>query len=146
MTVEIIVFLGIGMILLAMLTAFVYEWKFSDNVESLEKMYQEQDREYGTKVDKVNFINAARLFWDYCNHSYANQTKIMYVYNDDEDKNGNLTKEDMFEQYRQLGWCKSIQSANHSCGKREDVNMTDIELPEIIRLRCENSTLFIFTK
>ncbi len=146
MTVEIMVFVGIGMVLIAMISTFIYEWKFTDDVDALQKMYKMDAKEYDTKVDKVDFINAARDFWEYCNHSYANKTRIMYVYNDNLENNGTLSKKDMFDQYKQLGWCRSIQSLNNSCGKREDVNMTDIELPEIITLKCENSTLFIFKK
>lgn len=143
MSVELIVFLGIGMILLGLITAFVYDWDFSKDVDTLKEMYGETKAPLQIKMNKQEFITRAREFWDYCNHSYVNETKAYYVYNEEANLEGSITKEDMFSQYKSLGWCKNIQSVNLSCGTREDVNMTQVLLPRIVRLRCENNTLFV---
>ncbi len=144
MTVELIVFLGIGMIFLGLVTTFVYEWKFTDDVGMLKTMYEDDTGvQASVRADKVGFISMAADFWDFCNHSYSAKDRVLYVYNNQSEMEGTLTKKDMFDQYRILGWCKGIQSAVQSCGKREDVNMTDLELPKVVRLSCSNNTLYI---
>jgi len=144
MSVELFVYFGVGMLLLGVIITFVYEWNFKDQVETFENLYEDPgDIKFETKVDKIEFITAAKIFWDYCNHSYVNKSRILYVYNNKTDNIGSLTKKDMFDQYKSIGWCKNIQSSNFSCGKREDVNMTDITLPKVVRIDCLNKTLFI---
>jgi|APSaa5957512622_1039677.scaffolds.fasta_scaffold32546_1 hypothetical protein len=144
MGVNIMVFLGIGVLLFSMITAFVHDWDFIEDVSTLEEMYQDKNKiSDDMKVDKIKFVTAARNFWDYCNHSFANKSKIYYVYENDKETKGNLTKEILFDHIKTLGWCQSIQSENLSCGRREDVNMTDIILPKVIKLNCRNSTLYI---
>jgi hypothetical protein len=144
MGVNIMVFLGIGVLLFTMITAFVHDWDFTEDVETLEEMYQGKEKiSDDMKVDKIKFISTIRNYWDYCNHSFANGSKVYYVYENEKQTKGNLSKEILFDHIKTLGWCKTIQSENLSCGRREDVNMTDIMLPKIIKLNCSNSTLYI---
>jgi len=139
---EIMVFLGVGMVLLGLLTYFVYNMDFADNADTLSRLY-EGDVEESMRLDMVQFTNSVRDFWDWCNHSSAPEPKIYYVYNSTLDKDGILTREGMYNQYKSLGHCKSIQSRNLSCGTREDINMSDIQLPSVIHVSCQNSTLYI---
>ena len=74
-----------------------------------------------------------------------NETRAFYVYNNASEKIGVLTKTDLFNQYKFLGWCESIQSAAEGCGQREDVQMTDISIPTIVKIRCENKLLRIYS-
>ncbi len=144
MAVELIVFLGIGIILLGLVTTFVYEWKFSDNVGALKDIYEgDSGASAAVSVDRTEFIARAADFWDWCNHTYSPKDKVLYVYNNESQKDGTISKKDMFDQYRSLGWCKGIQSAAYSCGNREDINMTTVTLPKVVRVSCRNYTLFI---
>ena len=121
----------------------MYDWKFTDDIEVLDDLYKDEPVNEEVKMDKVRFIVAAMEYWDYCNHSYAPKPRVLYVYDTEKKREGNLSKKVMFDQYKELGFCKSIQSRNHSCGTREDVNMTLISLPSLVKLRCENNTLYI---
>ena len=143
MTIELMVFLGIGMVLLVMIVGFVYQWDFDKDIENLETLYQEEQISDDMKFNRVGFINAVSDFWEFCNHSYAPKDKIIYVYNLKDEPDGIMSKTDLFTYYKELSFCKSIQSRNLSCGSREDVNMTNITLPATVRLRCVNSTLHI---
>jgi hypothetical protein len=143
MSVELIVFLGIGMILMGLFTTFLYQWDMKRDVANLKDMYSD-DKTPVFKVDRIGFMNAAVQYWDYCNHSYANQTKTYYVYGSKEDSTGIINKSVLFGYYRELSFCQSIQSANQSCGRREDVNMSYIVLPSLVTLACRNQTLHIY--
>ena len=44
MGVNIMVFLGIGVLLFTMITAFVHDWDFTEDVETLEEMYQGKEK------------------------------------------------------------------------------------------------------
>jgi hypothetical protein len=143
MSVELIVFLGIGMILLGMFTMFIYQWNMKDDVQKLSSLYENGSATSTLKVDLIGFMTAAQEFWDYCNHSYVNETRRYVVYNTKEQQSGTLNKTVLFDYYRSLSLCKGIQSVNLSCGRREDVFITEIELPTIVTLRCRNETLYI---
>lgn len=143
MTVELIVFLGIGMILMGLFTAFIYQWDLRRDVGALYGMYTDE-KTPALKVDKITFMNSAVEFWDYCNHSFVNQTKSYYVFESKEQSTGILNKTMLFDYYKGISFCKSIQSVNLSCGRREDVNSSHIILPSMVKLACKNQTLHIY--
>jgi hypothetical protein len=143
MTVELMVFLGIGIILLGMFTMFIYQWNIKDDVDTLGGLYQDNGTAPALKIDLIEFMTRAKEFWDYCNHTYANESRRYVVFNNSEREAGSLNKTILFGYYRSLSFCQSIQSANQSCGRREDVNMSTIELPSVVTLRCMNETLYI---
>lgn len=142
-TVEIMVYLGVGILFIGILTVFIYQWNIKDDVDVITEIYNGTEGAPKIRVDLVEFVKEARDYWDACGHNHSDETEIFNVYNTEKKPEGILSKEYMFTEYKRLGWCKSIQSANLSCGYREDVNMTDISLPALVKLRCENSTLFI---
>jgi hypothetical protein len=143
-TVEIIVLFGVGVILIGLITTFVYLWNINQDVTTLGHIYKgDTGRDYTIKMDRLGFYNEVRRYWDSCNQSIENSTKALYVYFDDEQVDGNLTKKDLFDTYKSMGWCEAIQSANFSCGKREDVRMEDAGLPRVVRIRCINNTMLI---
>ena len=137
-SVELIVFLGIGMILLALMTGFIYMWNIKEDVGSTLSLYEGNRTDIGIKMDVVAFMAQARDYWDYCNHSSAPTNRTMYV-----SSNGTLNKTVLFDYYKSLSWCSSIQSVNQSCGRREDVNISDIALPAVVHISCRNQMLFI---
>ncbi|MEM4268423.1 MAG: hypothetical protein QXK37_06370 [Candidatus Woesearchaeota archaeon] len=143
MSIELVVFLASAMILLGVITVLVYDWKLKEDVNELKTLYTGEDEGRVFKVDKVRFFVEVLNFWEYCNHSFVNDTRRFYVYNTDDIKNGTINKKEMFDSYKALGLCKSIQSLNNSCGVREDVSISDIKLPSVVRLSCHNNTLFV---
>jgi len=143
MTVEIVVYMGVGIILIGLLSIFLINWDFTDDAETLQQLLADEKITDDRKLDRIGFTNAARDFWNFCNHTYAPEPRIFYVYDSQKQREGTLDMDNMFELYRELGHCKSIQSVNRSCGRREDINMTNISLPAVIRVTCVNNTLFI---
>jgi hypothetical protein len=144
LSVELMVFLGIGVILLGLFTTFIYQWNMKEDVDTLQRVYTGEGAAEAMKIDKVELMEKAREFWDFCNHSSANETRLYYVYNTNRLSSGSLNKSDLFDYYRSLSGGQSIQSLNQSCGKREDVNISTITLPSIIKLMCMNATLHIY--
>jgi hypothetical protein len=142
-SVELMVFLGIGMILLGLLTAFIYQWSIKEDVQATLDLYKGESKIPGIKMDKVEFMAKAKAYWDWCNHTSAPDNLTMYVYNTKDMLNATFNKTHLFEHYKALSWCGNIQSVNNSCGRREDVNMSEIELPSVLRVSCRNSTLYI---
>jgi hypothetical protein len=142
-SVELMVFLGVGIVLLSLFTYFIYQWNVKDDVDALKGLYADEHGKEALKVDKITLMTKAREFWDECNHTWINSTRTYYVFNDAKAAEGSINRSDMFDYYKSLSWCKSIQSVNQSCGSREDINITSIVLPSLIRLSCRNQTLFV---
>jgi len=141
MAVEIFVWLGIGVIIMGMMTAFLMNWDFTEDTGTLQQIY-ENDIPQEMNVDFIGFANALSEYWEFCNHT-SGPDRVFYVYQNQETREGTLSKQALFEIYTELNFCKNIQSANQSCGRREDLNMTNISLPAVVRVQCENNTLFI---
>ena len=140
--VELVTYLAAGVIIATLIIVLLVNWKFEKDMDNLEQLRNE-DADIGfERVDKEGFAIKARDFWMECNQSF-NKTLSLYVYENKTQLEGNLSKEFLFDVYKQLSWCRSIQSKNMSCGVREDVNISELTLPKVVVVTCLNNTLLI---
>jgi len=143
MTVEIFVFLGIGVVLFGIISGLIFFWDLGGQADTIAELYTEGDQKADNRGDRFDFAVQLVDFWNECNHSHSDKAFVMYVYMSDEDYNGNISIEALTDIYKELDWCKDLQSASNSCGRREDINMTTISLPKVIHAQCSNKTLHI---
>jgi hypothetical protein len=139
--IEIMIWLFIGVVLIGLITAVAYNWNLKKTAEDLQDMYSNDGSNQAFKTDEAGFARAAMEFNGNCTD--ADSAASIYVKSTGLYADDILTKERLFSIYKELGWCKSIQSRDYSCGTREDVVMADIELPAVVNLKCSGKTLFI---
>jgi hypothetical protein len=134
-SVELMVMLGLGFILMVFIGVFAYNWSPKGGAESLlsELDPSEETPDFRLSADQL----PGALFSDLENCSRDSGRNSTYHVTGE----GMIGQEWLFQKVKALGWCKSMQSSQFSCGTREDVNMTNITLPAVIRSRCTNGTL-----
>ena len=148
-SVEIIIYLGAGIIVLILIMALLLNWKIDKDTSFLNYLFKKGDTmNDNTSIvfDRVNkdvFAIKAYNFWLNCGNNELNNTLRLYVYDNSSSLFGNLSMDYLFDVYKQLNWCKSIQSSSNQCGGREDVNMSAITLPKVVSLTCTNTSLTI---
>ncbi len=136
--VEILIFIGFAVILGGLVLGFISGWNYKQTYDDMKVVFRGEERIGFKKVDRVGFANELYSFFEECKSTGFNMSLILYVQG-----NQSLTKEGLFDIYKSLDWCTSIQSASNDCGVREDIIMDDIELPRVVRINCSNSTLSI---
>lgn len=118
-------------------------WDIGKDAKLFVHKYHDDEIKDTLSVDKNEFYRKTREFWDFCNHTESAKDIHYHIQSDKEET---ISKKDMFDYYKELNWCKNIQSKNQSCGYREDVNMSSMTIPKIVRLSCKNNTLYINQK
>jgi len=136
--VEIVVYIGIAVLLGGFIIGFITGWDYIKTYDDIKNLMTGDENLKFEKVDKIGFSKKLHKFFNECTNSGLNMSLSLYV-ND----NGTMTKIDLFDLYKELGWCDTIQSVNNSCGLREDVQMSDFILPKVIKINCTNNILYI---
>jgi len=147
-SVEIIIYLGAGIVVLSLIMVLLLNWKIDKDTSYLSYLFRKDNPLASNtsivfdRVNKDSFVIKVYDFWLKCRNKNINDTLRMYVY-DDTTTLRNITLEHLFGVYKELNWCMSIQSSSNQCGGREDVNMSAITLPRVVSVTCTNTTLTI---
>ena len=139
-TVELIIYFGAGLMLVLLVAGLVYQWDITAAASGLRGDQEERSL---LTLPKEEFAIAAYRFWQRCNETNIDEPLRLYVINSTAVTSGNLSAADLFEVYRQLQWCGTIQSASHGCGYREDINLTNLSLPRVVQASCLNASITI---
>lgn len=131
---EIIVFIAVGVIVVGLITGFLTNWDMAKAARDINKLISGNNEKKPLTVDRAQFVAQLHEFWQNC----SNESRSFYL-----NEPGLLTKASLFDEIKALSWCDSIQSAEFSCGGREDINMTEILLPKIITLKCADGVLYL---
>ena len=134
--VEILIFVGCAILLGALVLGFLTNWDYMSMYDDTKKMFDSNEDEF--KTDRLAFANELHRFYEECVSTGFNMSQSIYI-----DESGLLTKAELFSVFKQLGWCDSIQSAENSCGVREDIVMPDIALPKVVRVNCTDGRLYL---
>jgi len=135
---EILIFLGFAVIVGVLMLGFIADWDYLKTYEDMKVLFREEEKLEFKKVNTIGFAKNLYTFFTECRQTGFNMSLVLYV-----EDNRSLTKEELFTHYKSLGWCESIQSLTYDCGVREDIIMSTIDLPKIVRINCTNSTLYI---
>jgi len=132
--VEIIVYLGVALIIGFLVLGFINDWDFLQGVNLFKKLSTDSEELKFEKVNKIEFASRLNSFNTMCKSSEISELRLHI--NDQ----GQINKTGLFDTYKELDWCKSIQSADNDCGSREDIIMQTISIPRVVTLRCINKT------
>lgn len=139
-TIEIIVYLGIAVIVGALLVGFIAGWDATAAYEGLKGVFEGPDPEAYEKISSTDLPRTVLEFWESCGLGTVDQSKTVHITDAVP-----LNKTLIFPTIRAASLCRTIQSADHDCGTREDILFQNASGPAVLRLACnaENRTLII---
>lgn len=139
MEVELIIFIGLAITIGILITGLLTGWDYIIVYDILKSPFMNQDSETGfTKMSADAAVFELYNFYSSCISSSGNTSETFYI-----EGSGTLSKADVFARFKEIGWCRSIQSKEQGCGEREDVQVGNLSLPRIVELRCYNNSLMV---
>jgi hypothetical protein len=135
---EIVIYLGFAVILGVLVLGMITGWDYFGMYGGFKKMMMPQQNVEFEKVDSSEFAGKVYELFRECTETQENRTMSLYLKD-----SGTYTKQQLFDTYKALSWCETIQSAENSCGHREDVSMGSISIPRVVRIACANNSLTI---
>jgi hypothetical protein len=133
--VEVTIFIFMAVLIGGLILGFIFGWDFRATFDTIKKALSKEGNDGFEQVDVDRFVVRTYGLWQDCGFGEINKTVRLYVAG-----TGNLNKAVLFDRLKKLNFCDSIQSANNGCGVREDVIMTDVELPAVVRIDCSADT------
>jgi len=137
-TIEILIYLGIAILVGALIMGFIQGWDYKSSFKDMKKLAMDEEDGEFEKVEPNAFAGKLQTVFKECTSRGENMSARYYL-----EGEGFFNKSHLFDIYKDLGWCEIIQSANESCGAREDLIMQPIELPKVIRVNCTSDRLYI---
>jgi hypothetical protein len=135
---ELMVYLVFAVVVAGLFLFFLKGLPFIESGEKVDTFAQGKTQ---TEFRNQNTEALIRTIIDFWNANKFKDTRIettVYV-----QEPGLITKATLFDSVTRENQCQSLQSAEQSCGQREDVIMGVITTPAVIRLVYENDTLII---
>ena len=138
-TIEMIVYLTVAIITGILFIGFLSDWQFEKTYSQLSGIVLGEQKQSFKQVGREEFIAEMYSFWQGCGYGQENASLRLYL-----KENGNLTKSAIFSSIKNLSLCETMQSLENSCGSREDMIFSgEIELPSVIKLSCNSSTIIV---
>jgi hypothetical protein len=137
-SVELLIYLGIAVIIGAMVLGFITGWDYFGAFEGFKKMMNDDVSLGFKKVDRNEFAGMLYSFFQDCVSQDENMSMSLYL-----KETGSFTKSDLFVIYKGFGWCDTIQSAQEGCGYREDLTMLPLAVPRIVAINCTDNHLVV---
>lgn len=131
-TVEVVVYLGVAVLLGGMILAFVWGWDATATYASVKRIFTGDESSGFERATGAEFPHLLLSAWEACGMGAAEYNATVYISDD-----VTIDKAALFTAYKRASLCKTIQSASEGCGTREDVEMTMIDGPAVVRLRCD---------
>lgn len=141
--IEILIFLGIAVIVGGMFIGFLIDWDFKKTQEELSNLMKDKQELKFEKVSKEGFISNLYQLWDECAYGEINKTLTLYI--ETQTENDKLEKSFIFDQLKKINYCKTLQSTEFDCGQREDLQMSDITLPNVVTIKCTHTGLEVYS-
>ena len=133
-TVEMLVYIGVAIMIGTLTLGIITDWKFADMYDSFRKIMIRDDTSKYQRIGRDDAFIQIHTFFEECRRKVGNFSQGIYI----EDP-GTLTKEELFDQFKSVGWCSSIQSKEFDCGDKEDIEMNDLTLPRVVVMHCINN-------
>jgi len=134
-TVEFIVYLGVAILVGTLMIGMLTGWDFTREYKTIHTMMADDVPE-DFHLDLDEFAGRLQTIFNDCEGINTNTT--FYIQD-----NGTIGKAELFAFYKSLDWCDTIQSKSEGCGSREDVVMSPIAAPKVVRVECTNHVLYI---
>lgn len=131
-TVEIIVYLVIALIVGALVVMFIGGWDAKQTYADLKRVMRGGSPDDYEKVTSTELPAAIIRLWDGCGLGTTNMSKTVYVTD-----NVAINKTMLFAYFKAANLCKSLQSAENSCGAREDMLFDNTTAPVLLRMSCD---------
>jgi hypothetical protein len=136
--VEILIYIGIAVIVGVLITGFLADWDYMQMYHDVQKLMQGEEKIGFEKVDRFAFAGRIESLFKECISSGQDSSVSLYL-----NENGSMSKSDLFDHFKTLGWCETIQSAENDCGTREDLSMGTLTLPKVVQINCSGTKLVI---
>ena len=142
-TVEMIAFFVVALIVGGFVILFVAGINPNDIFQSLKAtVFPEKEIRY-EKIESGDLASRAYNLWERCGLGMKQMSLTLYV------KSGPpINKALLFDEYKKLNLCYSIQSVNESCGSRDDVTIINdvITPPAVVTMDCDTATKTLIIK
>jgi hypothetical protein len=134
--IEIVVYFAIAVIVAGLMLGFLMGWDYRKPYAAFKRLMTGDETERFAKVDRYEFAGRLYEFFQDCVSRDENMSLSLYL-----KENGTFTKKELFDVYKEFGWCDTVQSAAYACGTREDLTMGSLTLPRVVTISCSNYTL-----
>lgn len=136
-----IVYLVIALILGALVVAFIAGWDAKATYTNLKNVFRGSSPDDYAKITSEEFPAAVVRLWDGCGLGTVRMEKTVYITDAT-----TLNKTTLFAHIKAANMCKSLQSAAHNCGVREDVSFDDIMTPALVHMTCDETQSILSIK
>ena len=142
-TVEIVVYMTVAIIVGMMLISFISDWDVTDTYVKIKNIMFKEDSVEFKEVDRIGFVTEMFKFWQECGLGTKDNTVRLYI-NDIDDSP--LNKSEVFDHIEKVNLCDSLSSLENNCGSREDLNMSSLHVPSVVKLTCNSSTRTLYVE
>jgi len=136
--IELLIYLGVAILTGTLIIGFLVSTDFIRGYKTVKDNMIDEDNTEFDKVDTSGLASKLHTMFKECTSRGENMTMRLYL-----EGEGTFGKADLFDVYKGLGWCETIQSAEQGCGAREDIVMGNIEIPKVLRIECTDNVLYI---
>lgn len=128
-TVEIIIYITIAIIVGSMILLTTLSLANPQVYEQIKNVFTGESKQGFATVDNSSITQYLFSFWEECNFGVSPQN-VTFQYTGE-----TLSKEEFFDEVKQLRLCNTLSSVEHDCGSREDLVTQTIE-PGIRTASC----------
>ncbi len=135
-TVEIIVFLFAAIIVGGLIILFISDIDTNEVMDVLKNAaFPEKELQY-QKIESNELADIAYNLWEKCEFGSKEMSLTVFVSSGQQ-----INKNMLFDAYKKINLCYSIQSKSQLCGNREDVIIKNdfINPPALVSLTCKTS-------
>ncbi|MEC8339147.1 MAG: hypothetical protein VXZ40_00855 [Nanoarchaeota archaeon] len=140
-TIEIIVYVGVALLIIGIGLNFIIDIDGERLSSSFKELIGVDTQETSfQRVDSLGLIEEIYTVWELCGKGEIPLSKTVYL---EDDKYAEISKGFIFSKIRQINYCTQLQSAEFSCGDREDLELEndEIPVPSIIEISCSDSKI-----
>jgi hypothetical protein len=137
-TVEVIIYIGIALIVGALVVGFIGSWDAQGTFKGLKSLFKPEPDDRFEEITSDRFAKSVLDTWEACGLGTSEMNKTIYV-----SDTSLLNKSLIFSRVKQANLCRTLQSQEYACGVREDVDFENTTGPRVLTLRCESGIMLI---
>jgi hypothetical protein len=137
-TIEMMVYIVITILIGTMFFLAVKNWDYLKDLQKIKEGVQPKIELGYKKADNITFVKEAVLLWNSCKFGELERSTSLML-----DGKGAFTIGNFFSIVKKLNECDTLQNSALECGERDDVEMNDLILPRVVKLRCADKKLYI---
>jgi hypothetical protein len=134
-TIEVVIYIFLAVVVGGLLIGFVTGWDATQTFDAMKSLFSGDRTLVYEKVTAAQLPASALAVWEECGLGSTELKKTVYLTD-----TVTITKAALFETFKRSDVCKTIQSAAEGCGSKEDVNMSTLQGPAALTIRCDPAT------